>query len=155
LPNGGEGVCTSWLIRFMRTESHVSRDEIILRLSSFLIHLMGLIYMRDTIKKTNDYYDERTTSLSDYSILISNLPKQAGTDHKIREFMRAGVEKPFKVEELVILNHLEDFYNLRAEKQALIKEKQGWLKKPEGEERSQHLTELDKLLDTANQKLQA
>lgn len=41
----------------MRTELEVTREEIVLRWSSFLIHLMALLYMRDTIKKTNDYYD--------------------------------------------------------------------------------------------------
>jgi len=45
---------------------------------------MALLYMRDTIKKTNDYYDERTTSLSDYSIIINNLPHSIGIGAKIR-----------------------------------------------------------------------
>jgi hypothetical protein len=74
----------------MRTETIVTRGEIILRFSSFLIHLMALMYMRDTIRKTNDYYDERTTSLSDYSILMSNLPKKINTEKKIRDFFRDG-----------------------------------------------------------------
>jgi hypothetical protein len=74
----------------MRTELEVSHDEVILRLISFLIHLVGLVYMRDMIRKTNDYYDERTTSLSDYSVLFRNLPKKLGTEKRIREFLREG-----------------------------------------------------------------
>jgi hypothetical protein len=107
LPNGNEGVCTSWLLRFMRTELSVTREEVVLRLSSFLIHLMALLYMRDTIKKTNDYYDERTTSLSDYSVMINGLPPHPGNGKRIRDFMRSGVaDTAFIVEELILLNHL-------------------------------------------------
>ena len=122
LPNHYEGRCTSWLLKFMRTELDVTRDEIILRFTSFFIHLRGLIYMRDMIRKTNDYYDERTTSLSDYSVLLRNLPNEIGTDKRIREFMRTGMRKDgegeekvneFKVEELVLLNDLEEFYKLK------------------------------------------
>ena len=38
------------------------------------------------IVKTNGYYDERTTSLSDYSLIINNIPKQLGVEAKIRKF---------------------------------------------------------------------
>lgn len=77
----------------MRTELDVTRDEVILRFTSFFVHLMGLIYMRDMIRKTNDYYNERTASLSDYSVLIRNLPNEVGADKRIREFMRVGMRK--------------------------------------------------------------
>jgi len=32
--------------------------------------------MRDHITKLEHYYDERNTSLSDYSIMLKNIPKQ-------------------------------------------------------------------------------
>lgn len=56
--------------------------------------------MRDMIKKTNDYYDERTCSLSDYSVMIKNIPKQIGTERIVRNFMQKGFTK--KEEELVV-----------------------------------------------------
>jgi hypothetical protein len=45
-----------------------------MRVASFFIHMAALIYIRDNIRKTIEYYDEKTTSLSDYSIIIKNLP---------------------------------------------------------------------------------
>jgi hypothetical protein len=30
--------------------------------------------MRDTIRKTEEYYDERAISYSDYAVMIENLP---------------------------------------------------------------------------------
>jgi hypothetical protein len=74
LPGGHHGVCTSWMIRFVRTEEEVTEAEVILRWCSFLVQLMGLIYVRDTINKTRNYYDERTTLLSDYSVILHNIP---------------------------------------------------------------------------------
>jgi hypothetical protein len=84
LPNGKKGVCTSWLIKFVRSEPSVSDEELILRICSFAIHLLGLIYIRDMISKTRKYYNERSTLISHYSIMISNLPKQTKIDKKIR-----------------------------------------------------------------------
>lgn len=87
LPGGYEGQCTSWVIKFMRTEESVSGQEIVLRFCAFLMQMVGLAYMRDVIRKTNEYYDERTTSLSDYSILLCNLPKKDGMKNRLREFL--------------------------------------------------------------------
>jgi hypothetical protein len=70
-----------------------------------VIQLLGLIYIRDMLRKTNDYYDERTTSLSDYSVIISYLPKQLGLEGKIKSFLKKGIEGgSFKAEEMVLLN---------------------------------------------------
>ncbi len=59
----------------------------ILRIASFVIHMLALIYIRDNIRKTIEYYDEKTTSLSDYSFLIKNLPKKNGIQGDIRRFV--------------------------------------------------------------------
>lgn len=59
----------------------------ILRIASFVIHMLALIYIRDNIRKTIEYYDEKTTSLSDYSFLIKNLPKKKGIQGDIRRFV--------------------------------------------------------------------
>ena len=71
----------------MRTEEKVSGEEIVLRFCAFLMQMVALAYMRDVIRKTNEYYDERTTSLSDYSVLLCNLPKKEGMKNRLRQFL--------------------------------------------------------------------
>lgn len=44
--------------------------------------------MRDNIKKLANYYDERNTSLSDYSIMMKNLPMTKGIQQKITRFFK-------------------------------------------------------------------
>jgi hypothetical protein len=51
------------------------------------MQIVALAYMRDVIRKTNEYYDEKTTSLSDYSILICNLPKREGMKKRLVQFI--------------------------------------------------------------------
>jgi hypothetical protein len=63
-------------------------EEQILRIISFIMHLGFLIYMRDKIMKLEAYYDERSTTLTDYSIIIKNIPKQKKLQAKLHEFFR-------------------------------------------------------------------
>jgi hypothetical protein len=58
-----------------------------MRITSFIIHLFTLLYIRDNILKTKEYYDERTTSLSDFSFIIKNLPLKDGIQQNIRDFV--------------------------------------------------------------------
>lgn len=44
--------CTSFMIRFSRIEKNLENSEVILRISSFVIHILALIYIRDNIQKT-------------------------------------------------------------------------------------------------------
>lgn len=69
--------------------------------------------------------------------------------------MARGVsETAFTVEELILLNHLEDYYEIKEEKDAVIREKQAWLRKQEGEERNRKLAELDRMLANVNGRLE-
>jgi hypothetical protein len=45
------------MVRFGRTEEVVSGEEIILRIMGFVLHLLALIYMRDKITKSIEYFD--------------------------------------------------------------------------------------------------
>lgn len=47
----------------------------------------ALIYIRDNIRKTVEYYDEKTTSLSDYSFIMKNLPLKDGIQKDIKNFV--------------------------------------------------------------------
>lgn len=42
---------------FMRAETVVTPKEQLLRISSFMVQLLGLIYIRDTMLKTLQYYE--------------------------------------------------------------------------------------------------
>ncbi len=53
-----------------------------------------------------------------------------------------------------MLNHLEDYYEIKEEKDAVIREKQKWLRKNEGLERSQKIAELDRMLAVVNKRLE-
>jgi hypothetical protein len=71
--------CSSYMVLFARIEDKVRTDEHIIRLSSFITLLFVLLYMRDSFRKIGEYYDERSTSYSDFSVLVENLP----TKHEI------------------------------------------------------------------------
>ena len=59
-----------------------------LRIVAFIIHLLALIGIRNMLIKEEQYYDERTCSLSDYSIMVSNLPNVYGTGAMVRNLFR-------------------------------------------------------------------
>lgn len=59
----------------------------ILRISSFVLQLLALMYIRDNIRKKYEYFDERKKSLSHYSLLIKNLPLKNGIQQNIKDFI--------------------------------------------------------------------
>lgn len=48
-----------------------------------MIHFCLLIYIRDKLTKMRDYFDERKTSPSDYTVLVENIPKVDNTINQI------------------------------------------------------------------------
>lgn len=79
--------CTSFMVRFARIIEKVDNAEIVTRVFAFVLHLAVLLYIRDLMAKTRSYYDERTCSLSDYSILLKNLPPKKGTKAKLMNLL--------------------------------------------------------------------
>jgi hypothetical protein len=128
---------------FTRGEEVVTDEEIILRLCSFVIQLLCLAYVRDMISKTRNYYNERSTLISHYSVMIANLPKQAGADKRLRNFMRTALPVEYKVEDLILINELGEFFRIRDKKMELTREKQKWLERESSQEQEEHLEELD------------
>lgn len=45
---------------------------------------MALLYIRNRITKLEAYYDERTTSLSDYSVFFKGLPHMKGIEKNLK-----------------------------------------------------------------------
>jgi len=62
-----------------------------LRVSTFIIVMFTLLFIRDTIYKTEQYYDERRCSLGDYSLILSKLPNVDGIQSSIRRFFNEGL----------------------------------------------------------------
>lgn len=72
------------MVEMSRTETEVSAEEQILRITSFVIQFLFLIYMRDHISKLDAYYSERDIMLSDYSIMLKKIPRQPNIQAKLR-----------------------------------------------------------------------
>ena len=59
--------------------------------------MLTLVFIRDTIYKTEQYYDERRCSLGDYSVLMTKLPEVDGIQALVRKFFDSGMSESFKV----------------------------------------------------------
>lgn len=59
--------------------------------------------------------------------MISNLPKQTGTDKRLRNFAQTAFPVEYKVEDLILINQLGEFFRIRDKKMELTREKQKWL----------------------------
>jgi hypothetical protein len=57
-----------------RTDKTQKDYEIVLRIGSFIIHVLALLYIKDKIIKTWEYYDEMESDLSDYAVMVKNIP---------------------------------------------------------------------------------
>lgn len=66
------------MIHMSRIRNTVEVEEQILRFGSLMIHLILLIYIRDKLTKMKYYFDERSTTPSDFSVFIKNMPAQKG-----------------------------------------------------------------------------
>ena len=128
--------CSSALVSISRIDSTVTMEEDILRISSFIIHLCTLIYIRDLITKTESYYDERTCSLSDYSMLLVGLPEKPGHKRNLIKFLDqlrlAGdsTQDMYEITSLTFLPEYAEFYRLKEEKVHLIKKKKKLMNAP-------------------------
>lgn len=74
-----------------------------MRIVGFAIHLIALIGIRNMLSKEGKYYDERTCSLSDYSVLVSNIPKIYNTGKSIRKLFKEMFGKDTEVKELIYI----------------------------------------------------
>jgi hypothetical protein len=68
--------CDHLFLMIARTDKVQKDYEIILRIGSFIIHVLALLYIKDKIIKTWAYYDEMESDLSDYAVIIKNIPEK-------------------------------------------------------------------------------
>lgn len=76
-----------------RIDAEIDDLETVLRISTFFIIMFTLMFIRDTIYKTEQYYDERRCSLGDYSVIIEHLPAIDGIQSCIRKFFAEGLSE--------------------------------------------------------------
>ena len=92
------------MVEIARIQKVVTGSEEVARLSSFFMQLFTLVYIRDLFIKTRNYYDERTTSLSDYSIIVENLPQKSGNKRKILTFLENSLTKEHKPTQITLIS---------------------------------------------------
>ena len=98
------------MVKLARIQKTVNGEEVVVRALSYIVQLCLLVYVRDLIKKTRNYYDERTCSLSDYSLMIHGLPKRKGTYKNLIKFLDKCFNKtPYHV---TFLPEYEAFYEM-------------------------------------------
>ena len=68
--------CTSFMILLSTIDLHLTTEEHILRISSFVTLLLALIFLRDNFTKTWRYYAERETTYSNFAIFMEGLPNK-------------------------------------------------------------------------------
>ena len=95
--------CNNFMIWFSSIGGTVTPSEELMRIVSYLFHLLLLIYMRDHIIKLESYYDERTTSLSDFTVIIKNIPNCENLKQKMSEFFLNEFKKPHIIKEIILL----------------------------------------------------
>lgn len=77
--------CTSWMVLFSRLENKIDAYEMIIRFTSFITQLIILAYIREQLRKYKAYFQElQDPQISDYSILIKNIPQQEKIQDKIK-----------------------------------------------------------------------
>lgn len=115
-------------------EYNITVPEQIIRVASFIIQMLALVYIRDKLTKANSYYDEITTSMSDYSVILKDVPAVIGVQAKIRKMFAQFFSEPYKIEELVVIGHLKEFYLLEREKKKLLEKKKRLIVKEDADE---------------------
>jgi len=102
-----------------------------MRVSTFVVIMLTLMFIRDTLFKTEQYYDERRCSLSDFSVILSKLPQVEGIQKSIRKFFHEEFSHPLEIEEMILIPEYEELEELQEEKAHHLKHLQKLLKEGE------------------------
>ena len=86
-----------------RIDADIDDLESMLRVSTFIIIMFTLLFIRDTIYKTEQYYDERRCSLGDYSLLISKIPDIDKIQGRVRRFFNEGMSESYPIQEIILV----------------------------------------------------
>lgn len=96
------------MIHLSRLESSVNTEETVLRITSFVTQLFFLLYIREELRKDNSLFHERADpKISDYSILIKNIPKQASIKAKVNQLFQLAFLGKYTIEHIYPIAYLE------------------------------------------------
>ena len=112
------------MVDLSRVEKKVTYDELLIRVAGFVIHLILLMYIRDKLIKLKEYFDERTASPSDYSMMIEDIPASQDPNRNIRALVASKLKEEFqgdKIVDIILIPDLKDFEEMEHEKHALTK----------------------------------
>ncbi len=107
-----KGIDCGFMLSLSRLSNRVDNADVVVRVFSFVVQLGVLLYIRDLISKTRNYYDERTCSLSDYSILVTNIPERPGMRARLTHFLTTALPKPYTPHQITFLPEYQDFYQM-------------------------------------------
>lgn len=74
-----------------------------MRITDWAVQFFFLVYTRNKILKRGEYYDEKTTTLSDFSILIKHLQPQEHIQAKLKLFFHTFFSKPYEIQQITLL----------------------------------------------------
>ena len=74
-------------------EKGTSKTDTLMRVSSFIIHLFFLIYIKSSLYKTGDYYNEISVDLADYSVIFKGLPVEVHGKRAIFDSILFSIRK--------------------------------------------------------------
>lgn len=80
------------------------------------------MYIRNDMIKLEEYYRERSTDISDFAIIVKNLPRMPNIRKKIIRFFNSAFKKPCTIYELTLLAHDPQIHLVKKEKKNLIKQ---------------------------------
>ena len=105
-----------------RTEKDSKDYEDVLRIGSFIIHVLTLLYIKDKIIKTWAYYDEMESDMSDYAVMVKNIPEgMRGINKKLTTFLTKDIKaedgKPYEIFEIVLVPDSEKVHHLSHEEE--------------------------------------
>jgi hypothetical protein len=103
-----------------RTDKHLKDYETVLRIGSFIIHVLTLLYIKDKISKTWEYYDEMESDLSDYAVMVKNIPEgMSGIRERLKNFLTRDIKdeegKPYEIYEIILVPNAEKVHHLSHE----------------------------------------
>ena len=103
-----------------------------------------LFFIRNRLGRNLSYYKEKNVTISDYSLLIKDLPKVDHAQKKIKKVFEEFFYSQVKIEEIIMIGDLELYYKLKHEKETLLVRKRRALKKRNADQ--QKLQQMDKKL---------
>jgi hypothetical protein len=104
----------------------------------FLIHLILLVYIRDKLVKMKDYFVERTTSPTDFSIVVKGLPQIDDIRNKLKLeiifHLRVG-----KIADIVLIPDMTLYEQLEGQRRAALSQLRDKIRKGEFDQDSRDL----------------